>query len=199
MIGFLFLSFGIVLMVRSELGSAPLISLNYYLQKLLPFITFGTMTILTTLIATLIVVYLKRNYVAFIGFGFAITGGILIDLWNLLLDDLSLNIQLYSWLPYLMLFVGLNSLSIGITVTMMTKIPPSPFEDLLSIIYLKTKKMAWSKVILEATLLILALIFGIIYGKPFEQLSLFTVAVVVLNGPIVEIYHRLLKPLGEKL
>jgi uncharacterized membrane protein YczE len=186
-------------MVRSELGSAPLISLNYYLQKLLPLITFGTMTILTTLLATLLLVYLKRNYVVFIGFGFAIAGGIFIDLWNLLIDQLALDINRYVWLPYLMLFFGLNSLSIGITVTMMTKIPPSPFEDLLSIIYLKTQKMAWSKVILEAILLLLALIFGFIYGKPFEQLSLFTLVVVLLNGPIVAFYHRLLKNLGEKL
>ena len=57
----------------------------------------------------------------------------------------------------------------------------------------KTKNYSLAKSILDGTCLLVALVFGFIIGRPFSQINIFSVVIVLGLGPIIGLFIKMFK------
>lgn len=197
--GFLIISLGIVTILYSRLGAAPLDALCYYLYRLTP-LSLGTVAILVGTIATILsyVYGSKKNIL--LSFLFLLVLGLGVDGWKWVYDSGPFAHVTAIWLRLLMAISGIFIVSFGVSLTLTTGLAPLPYERLLVILNQKTHSTTYSKMIIEGIFLVLAVIVGIMTGLLFEQINWFTFVMVVTIGPSIGFFEKHIKKYkGDRL
>jgi len=186
-LGFVMVAFGIVGIIFSRLGASPIDAFNYFLYTLTP-LSLGTVAVLLGLSVSLLCFILERKKDMIYSVIFLFIIGILIDSWKFLFELLPNQFidSFYVRIP----LAGLSLLivSIGVALTMTTGLPSLPFERLLQIMNKKIHSIKWTKIIIEGTFFILAVILGTITKQLFEQVHVFTVVLVIFTGPLISMF-----------
>jgi uncharacterized protein len=193
--GFMIVALGIVGIITVRLGAAPLDAYNYFVYVLMPEgITLGMVNIMTGLIVTGIVWMIERKKSLLISLLFLLSIGVFIDMWKILVD--LVDPAVFEPLPVRLVVAASSLLLIGIgaSLTLVSGLPPSPFEVLMLIINRRVKSMMTSKIMIEGTFFILALILGIVSGRLSEQVNLFTLVLVFAIGPMIQMFVTLFSP-----
>ena len=193
--GFMIVALGIVGIITVRLGAAPLDAYNYFVYVLMPEgISLGMVNIMTGLIVTGIVWMIERKKSLIISLLFLLSIGVFIDMWKALVD--LVDPAVFEPLPVRLVVAASSLLLIGIgaSLTLVSGLPPSPFEVLMLIINRRVKSMMTSKIMIEGTFFILALILGIVSGRLSEQVNLFTLVLVFAIGPMIQMFVTLFSP-----
>lgn len=201
--GFILISLGIVFVLTAQLGAGPMDAFNYYLSEIIsknhPFFTVGRVAILNGLFAVILSYILSKDYKVLISFIFIFIVGNFIDIW----------IYLFGFVPdtwfisftsrFLLASIGILILGVGVALTVNTGYPPSPFESLLLVLDKRINNISITKVLIDGSYLIVALILGYIYGDMLEQIGIFTVVLTLFTGVIVKYFSKHIIKIKSKI
>jgi uncharacterized protein len=190
MAGFVIISIGIVGIIMSRLGAAPIDAFNYFVYTLTPY-SLGTIAILTGLLAAAVAFAIEKKKDIWISVAFLFLIGLLIDLWKYLFEMIPQDILTSYYFRVPLAAFSLIIVSYGVSLTIVSGLPSSPFERLLLALTKYTKNLMLTKIAIEGTFLILAIILGILSGQLFEQVHIYTVVLTFSIGPLVSVFMKL--------
>lgn len=179
---------GIVGIINARLGASPIDAFNWFIYMITP-LSLGTMTVITGLTVSLIAfVFGKKSWDMLISIGLLFSVGIFIDFWKYLFELLP-----DTWFQSLIIRVPMATLSIviisiGTSLTITSGLAMSPFERLMMILSKTVGSPGKAKMVIEGTFLVMAIIIGYLTNRLFEQIHIFSLLMVLLNGPLVGIF-----------
>jgi uncharacterized membrane protein YczE len=94
--------------------------------------------------------------------------------------------------------LGMMLCAFGVAITILTGLPASPYERLMLVIYKKIKVLSLSKIIVEGSFFIIAVILGLMTKSLFEQVHVFTVIMTFMMGILVGMFTHILKKINQK-
>jgi uncharacterized membrane protein YczE len=201
-IGFIIIALGISSILNSNLGASPIDAFNYFLQKIvveyLPWATIGRVIIFTGLMVTVLTFLLNLEKNMIISAVFLFVVGIFVDTWNLAFDLIPTHISSILIIRILMASLGMLLCAFGVSMTILTGLPASPYERLMLVIYKKIKVLSLSKIIVEGSFFVIAIILGLLTKSLFEQVHVFTVVMTFMMGILVGIFTNILKKINKK-
>lgn len=188
--GYLILGLGIMLIIKTKIGSFPYDATVYYLMKIINVkeIDFGITSIITGGIITIINFILIRKKEVFFSFLLILVFGFVLSFWGWFLPD-----SIYQGtfhLDFLIALLGITIVSIALAIIIQNKrFPTSPPE--MSLIYLigKTKNPFISKLIIELTFILIALIMAFILND-FSQITWFSLVTIPLSSVLIHIFNK---------
>lgn len=195
--GFIIIALGIANIITSELGASPIDAFNYFLHKIAVLInsqiTLGMIIIFTGLVVTLLTYLLNRNKDMLISAIFLFVVGIFVDMWMFIFSFIPDALTTILTIRIITATLGMLFCAVGVSITILTGLPSSPYERLMLVINKKINSISKSKIIVEGSFLILAVALGLLTKSLFEQVHIFTIVMTFMMGVLVSFFTRLLK------
>lgn len=198
-LAFFFIAFGIVGIIFSRLGAAPIDAFNYFVYTITP-ISLGTMTVLTGVLVAVICYVIDRKWQMIFSILFLFTVGVFVDAWKWVYELLPAGFyELYSVRIPLAL-ISLFIITFGVGVTISTGLTMAPFEQLMLIIDRKIHNLGLSKMLIEGTFLMAAIALGIYTRQLWDQVFIMTIVITLINGPLSHFFAKqIMKRKGENI
>lgn len=215
LIGAISIGLGVQTVVFSNIGSAPLDALTFYLSRIYLQLfqnsdfsshksILGIASLVVGTIATLILLIVKRDKrLIFTWLNIALVATIIFT-WGFLFDrltPLSNNILVKS----LVAVLGVIILSFGVFLTLISGVPAGPHEELLLLYDRKINNLFVSKLIVEGTNLVLAFsamtISSVVIDKgslEFTQVGIFTIFTIFAVSILIHFFDVIYKKLFVK-
>ncbi len=192
MLGFFIVALGIVGIVYARLGAAPIDAFNYFVYTITP-LSLGTLTVMSGVLVAVICFIIDRKWSILISVGFLFTVGIFVDAWKWVFDLLPavLFMELYYRIP--LALISLFFITFGVALTISTGLTMAPYEQLMLIINRKVHHLGLSKMMIEGTFLVMAIILGIYTRQLRDQVFVMTVIITLVNGPLSHYFYTLIK------
>lgn len=188
--GAVILSLGIQFTILSRIGAGAYDALNNNLSVFLD-ISLGTAMIITTVILFIITMILKPRLEYFIGFLLAVFVGLMIDFFSKIIPS----VDIFP-LQVLYFILGMLNIAFGVALIICSKMPMNAMDNLMMIIVRKTKKpVALIKTLLEVLYAAVAIVLGYLSGIGFGAVSLGTIIMTFLMGPLINIFLKVIKPI----
>lgn len=188
-------SMGITLYLKAGIGVGSWDVLNNNLAQFYRF-SFGTWVFIVGIITILVsqILYFRPDSFLAIISGFIM--GLFADLW-LIVFQFQLNNFYLQLIIFLFATLLLGS---GISLLVLTKLPPTP-ADILMLSLMKRFKVNFfiSRTMTEALALITGIIVGIINNAPFNNIGLGTLLSLSLVGSTVQITSKFWKKLLKQV
>ncbi|TFE02196.1 YczE/YyaS/YitT family protein [Jeotgalibacillus salarius] len=158
LLGLLLLSFGISMMIVADLGVGPWDALYVGLSETIGF-TVGTWVFILGIILILLNGYLMKKMPDFLAIITIFLIGVFMDFWLLVafagVDALTMPVRA------MMLAAGVIIIAVGITFYLQANFARNPIDSLMMAIQVRTgKSLAFSKTVMEVTVLVIAFLFG---------------------------------------
>ncbi|MDE5755787.1 MAG: YitT family protein [Clostridia bacterium] len=205
-IGLFIMAFGVSFSIKADLGTSPVSSIPYTLNlateasSKIPTISVGVTTIIVNvLIVVLQIILLRRKFkpIQLIQIPISIIFGLLINLTNDILRGITLSAY---WQQWLICIVGIVLVAIGVSFEVTAKACTLPGEGLtLALCSLLPKvKFGLMKIIVDCTMVILAVIISFAFIHKLRGVREGTVAAAVCVGFIARLFNKFMIPLGNK-
>jgi uncharacterized membrane protein YczE len=190
MIGILLLSFGISCSVNSQLGAAPMPSLQVGLQQTIG-LTVGSWEFIIGAILVTIMAIVRRSRPDILAFLSSFLTGLSIDMWLYVTEQVYIPEQLPG--KILFLCFGLLFIGLGVSLYLQAKFSPAPPDGMILLLE-GIWKMNRST---SRTLFSLAVVtLGFLFSGP---VGIGTFIMVVSLGPIVAFFYPKVEKLFIKL
>ncbi|RXJ01319.1 membrane protein [Anaerobacillus alkaliphilus] len=187
LVGLLIVSFGVSLMVNSNLGVGPWDALFVGLAMKLG-LTVGSWLVIIGLILILLNSFLYRNKPDFTAFLTIFVLGVLIDFWLIFVFSEIAIISIIVRVIFLL--IGILLIAIGIALYLQANFAKNPIDNLMLAVQFRTgKSLTVSKTIIEVSALLLAFLVG-------GPIGLGTILVTFFIGPLIQIFHS---PISKNL
>lgn len=193
--GMLAIAFGVVFMLRSNIGLSSWDTLHYSMSFLFN-IKIGTAMIIVTGVFTLALIILNKNPKFVVsGLPVLIVGPLINYLNYDLLVDLSANGFVERILFYI---IGIGLLPLGGAFLLASTFPGGIFDEFMMVVArkLKTDKIVLIRVIMEVSAVLTALIFGLIAHIGIGQINIGTLIFTFAVGALVKLYLQLFEKIG---
>jgi uncharacterized membrane protein YczE len=194
-LGGIFIAFGVVFMLRSNMGLSTWDTLHYSLTNLFG-IEMGDATIYVALFFTLLIIVLNRD-IKYLIMAIPIFGvGILINVINLHVmvdfEPVSLVARILSYL------FGLSLLPFGGSLLIISTFPAGVFDEfnLTLMRLLKSNNLVLVRVIMEVTAVLTAFILGAIAGDAIGMINIGTIIFSLTVGLFLKTYLTLFERIG---
>ncbi|AJD89891.1 hypothetical protein JMA_05740 [Jeotgalibacillus malaysiensis] len=179
LLGLLLLSFGISMMIVADLGVGPWDALYVGLSETIGF-TVGTWVFILGIILILLNGYLMKKTPDFLAIITIFLIGVFMDFWLLVafagVDALTMPVRA------MMLVAGVLIIALGITFYLQANFARNPIDSLMMAIKMRTgKSLAFSKTIMEVSVLVIAFLFG-------GPIGLGTVIVAFGIGTLIQLF-----------
>ncbi len=205
-VGLFIMAFGVSFSIKADLGTSPVSSIPYTLNlateasSKIPTISVGVTTIIVNVLIVLLqVILLRRNFqpIQLIQIPISIVFGLLINLTNDILRGITLNAY---WQQWLICIVGIILVAIGVSFEVTAKACTLPGEGLtLALCKLLPKvKFGLMKILVDCTMVILAVIISFVFIHKLRGVREGTVAAAVCVGFIARLFNKFMIPLGNK-
>lgn len=184
-IGLIFISAGVTLMVRADFGISVASSMPYVISLRFQGISFGTWSYLVqgVLVLLLIIIVRKIKISYFLSFLVSVVFGILIDFFYRITADLSGGAIMIRLLYFPM---GLLVLSLGIALIIFSRFPPIPFDLFVKEIALhKSLTFRKTKTGFDLSCLAFSSLFLLFFIHRLTGIGIGSVVAAVLNGTLV--------------
>ncbi len=192
--GVFFISFGVALTIRSNLGTSPISSIAYVSYLLVPALSVGTYTIIVNVLLVLLqLIILKKKKNKFppsvlLQVPFVVIFGLFIDLSLFLTTSLAVDNYLIQWL---LIIVSCIVTAFGIFLELKADVGYLPGEGLTMVISdTYNKNFGMTKVAIDSTMVTLSLIAVLVFHGRLEGVREGTIASAVLVGFIVQFYQK---------
>lgn len=194
-LGMVFISLGVVLVLKSDLGNSTWDTLHYAISRLLE-IKIGWATVIVAFIFVLLVVWMNKNPKYFLMSIPIIIVGPLINLFN---DVILVNLLPTTFLEQLILYVlGLLLLPLGGAFLIISTYPAGVFDEfMLAVMRIKkSSNMVKIRVIMELSAVSTAFIIGLFADIGRGKIYYGTIIFAFAMGPIIKIYLRVAERIG---
>lgn len=195
--GFIVIALGIALIISSRLGASPIDAFNYFLYEIInpifAYATLGRIIIFTGLFVTALAFILNKKPDMLISAVFLFVVGLFVDFWLLIIGFIPDQYTVLLVIRIFMATFGMLFCAFGVAVTILTNLPASPYERLMLVIHKRINNLSLSKMIVEGSFFVLAVILGLLTQKLFEQVHIFTIIMTFMMGILVSIFTHILK------
>lgn len=189
------IAFGVIFMLRSNLGTSTWDTLHYALSQLLD-IEIGDATIVVALFFTVLVIALNKNFkYIFMAIPIFVVG-FLINYINLdLLGSFTVTTIFGRIGSYLL---GLLLLPLGGSLLIVSTFPAGVFDEfnLAVMRVLKTDKLVLIRVIMEISAVLTAFIIGVFANDPQGMINIGTIIFSVTVGSFLKTYLNIFERIG---
>lgn len=190
--GFFICALGIVGIIYARLGASPIDAFNYFVSTTTP-LTLGTVTVLSGFFVSLICFIVDKKWSIIFSMLFLLSVGIFVDGWKFIFDLIP-----SIWLEQLLIRIPLAIISLlliafGVSMTISTGLMMAPYEQLMLIIDRKIHHLGLSKMMIEGTFLIFAVMMGIYTKQLWDQVFVMTIVIALVNGPLTHIFVNIIK------
>lgn len=186
------MAIGVALYLKADIGIGSWDVLHNNLNEFYHY-TFGTWVFIVGIITILIsqIFYFHLRSLLAIVTGFIL--GRLIDMWYIHIFTFDMT-SLVIRIP--LFFLSIVLLGSGISLLVLSKLPPTP-PDILMISLMKKFKLNFltAKTVTEVSVFVVAISIGMIHGKPFNNIGIGTLLTLILIGSIVQVSSYLWKKL----
>lgn len=213
-IGSIFIGFGVQSIIYSSLGAAPLDALTAYLAKIHVHLFSGNLQVIVgiysltigTLLTLILFLFRREKKLIFTWLNIALVAGI-ISLWGILFKN-PIESNSITGIQIVFGVVGIISIAFGVSLTITTGLPPGPHEELLNRYDERLNNLFLSKLIIEVTYLIMAVITMIIYVSlttsitsirdlDFTQIGYFTIITVIGISGLVFVFNFVIEKIQK--
>lgn len=196
-LGFVLVALGIVGIIHAKLGASPLDAFNVFLYTLLnehqvP-VTLGTVIFVIGTIVTLFTFLLTKDKSLVISFVFLLFLSVIVDGWNYLFAFIPESIISHIAFRIADAAIAYAILCFGVALTLSTGLPASPYEKLMLHIDKSINNISISKIFIDGTFFIAAIILGWITGHLFEQVFIMTIIIAFFTGIVVKYFLMIIQ------
>lgn len=179
-IGLSFLSLGISMMILSNLGAGPWDAMYVGLSEKIG-LTVGSWVFIMGVLLIVVNSLLLKKTPDFLAVITILLIGSLIDFWLLVVF---LNFEATAmWMQILFLAVGILVIGIGISFYLQSNFARNPIDNLMMAIQLISgKSLAFTKTVIEVSVLVLAFIIG-------GPIGIGTIIVALIIGPLIQLLY----------
>lgn len=191
-----FIALGVILMIKSTLGTGPWDSFFVALSRITP-LTIGTSAIVALFVITFMVVLARKNFRYLFIFAPIIVVGALIDFYDLIVFAAYEPQSLGRLWPFV---YGILTVPLGGALLMQTRLPAGVFEEVMLLVmdWFKTEKMGRVRILMEMVPVVLALSITLSFFSDWGTLQLGTLVYVLCAGPLIQFYHKQLRRLSDE-
>ncbi len=188
-LGLFVTAFGIILIIRTNLGAGPWDTVNYNLHVLTG-ITIGTASFLINTSIVVFVVLYNKNPKFFISMIPVLSLSLFIDFWDILIFGTYYPTGLI-WRLFLIV-LGAFILTFGLALVVMTRYPAMVFEELTFVVMrmFKTKSFLIARIFIETLAITIATILGFTASIGFGAVGPASIIMAALIGPMVSFHAR---------
>jgi len=193
--GSLAIAFGVVWIIRSDLGTSPWDTLYVAIGTVTP-LTVGTAAIVVTLIITAFIILVRRKLRYFFMAVPIILVGVFIDLFNLVVFS---GFEPEGTMRLAVFLVGLLIIPMGGALLVLSRYPAGVLEELMLLLMklFKTKNLIRVRLFMEATPALLGVLLTGVFKGHIGSLYFGTVVLVLLAGPLFRLYLSLFRRIEE--
>lgn len=190
LIGILCLSFGISCSINSQLGAAPVPSLQAGLQQTVG-LTVGSWELIIGTVLVTIIAIVRRSRPDVLAFLSSFLTGLSIDMWLYLSKQVFIPDQLMGKLLFLCL--GLLFIGLGVSTYLQAKFSPAPPDGMILLLEeIWRLKRSVSRTVFS----LIVLIFAFFFHGP---IGFGTFIMVVSMGPVVALFYPFMEALFNRL
>ncbi|WP_281700061.1 YczE/YyaS/YitT family protein [Cetobacterium somerae] len=196
-LGIIFLSLGIVLAVKSQLGISPISSLPFILSHLTQ-IDLGIFTTIFFIIFIILQMCFNKSFkiekLLFLQFLFSLALGFFVSKITLIFN--SLHIPENLLIKYLFLGSSILTVGLGLTLILLPNFVPGAPEGLMLIISKKFNiPFPKVKIMFDISMVLLASLISFIFLRTVHGIGIGTILSAILVGKVVSFFMKRLKPL----
>lgn len=181
-LGLASLALGVALAVESNLGASAYDSINFAVAGKLN-LTVSVAISVSSIILIIISSIVRREKPRISTFVTGLIMGVLIDFWVIIVENINVN----SLIIQIIVFVfALIFMGVGIAAYVISKLPPSPLDDLLVALDQSTNiSMGKIKIFIDVTCMIIAFLLG-------GPIGIGTILMALLLGPTINFFYKLM-------
>ena len=193
MAGTIVIALGVVLVIKSNLGTGPWDTVFIVLARRISFLTIGQSAILVTGLLTVLTSLLRKNKWLLLMFVPIFMVGNFIDLFDLVVFKDYAPDGFSRLFPYLF---GLMIVPLGGTMLVITRFPAGVFEEMTLLIrdLLHLKNLFFARMLLETFPVVVSLSLSWIWFQDNGAVSFGTLGFIALTGPFFQFYMKRLTP-----
>lgn len=191
--GTVLIAFGVVLVIKSRLGTGPWDTLFIVLARRIDPLTIGISAIIVTAILTVITAYLRKKTSLLMMMIPIFMVGTWIDVFDLVILNGFAPEGLWALTVYIF---GLAIVPLGGTMLVITRYPAGVFEEATLLIkdLLKINNIFPARMLLEIFPVIISLSLSLIWFNDNGEVSFGTLGFILLTGPFFQFYMKRLTP-----
>ncbi len=190
-LGIFIIGHGVALSIRSDLGTSPISSVPYVLNLIVPYITVGTFAILINTLLVLSQVVLlkgKASFIQLIQLPLAFLYGFFIDINLWLTRSLVMDNYLMQLITVI---VSCFVMAFGIFLELKANVGLLPGEGLTLVISRTfNKNFGKTKVAIDSTFVVMAIVFGIVFLGNVQGVREGTVMAALFVGTFTAFYQK---------
>ncbi len=190
-VGAVLIAFGIVMIIRSNLGTSPWDTLHVALAEVTP-LTVGMAIILVTFSLTFFIIVVRKSHRYLFMVIPIVLVGLLIDFFDLVVFD-GFVPEGYAQLGTF--FLGLFTVPFGAAMHIVSRFPAGVFDEFMLVLMklFKTRNMILVRILMEATPVLIGVLLTGYFKGNIGSLYFGTVIFVVLAGPLLRMYIKLIR------
>ncbi len=198
-LGFTLISFGIVGIIRARLGASPIDAFNVFLHTILANnginVTLGTVVFVMGVFATILTYVLTKDKKLIYSFLFLLCLSVFVDGWNYLYGLIPSEILTHMAYRVTSAILVFFIMCYGVALTLLSGLPTLPYERLLLHIDKNIHNISISKIFIDGTFFIGAIVLGLILGIEhlFEQVFIMTFVIAFFTGVVVKFFIKKIK------
>ena len=142
--------------------------------------------------------FLTKDKSLIFSFIFLLILSVVIDGWNALFGLIPVSILEHLAFRISIAAISFFVMCYGVALTLHTKLPTLPYERLLLHIDKNINNISISKIFIDGTFFIFAVILGLIIHKLFEQVHVMTFIIAFFTGICVKWFSKLIDQKSQK-
>ncbi|SKC92344.1 DUF6198 family protein [Maledivibacter halophilus] len=184
LVGLVLNGLAVTLMIKSGLGVSTISSIPLILDLVSSKLTLGMTTFLFQLFLMAILFVVTRKIGQYvISLGLAALFSIILEFYSRIFDGILIN----GIARYLIFLVGFILLAFGITLMIMCKLPPLPFDIFIrDMALISKKKVRTVKTIFDATCVLSTILISYVNFKSIYSVGIGTIFAMVFTGSAIQ-------------
>ena len=186
-LGTLVIALGVVLVIKSTLGTGPWDTLFIVLARKIEPLTIGLSAIIMTILLTALTVILRKDIRLFLMAIPIVMVGTFIDFFDLVVFENYIPTGFLRFIPYIL---GLSLVPLGGAMLVVARYPAGVFEELTLAVkdLLKISDVFKARMLLEMIPVIISLSLSWIWFNDFGAVNIGSLGFVFLVGPQLQMY-----------
>lgn len=186
------MAIGVAFAIRAELGTSPISSFPYVMNKILPF-SFGQITMgMHCILVLLQIIILRKDYkwIQLVQIPVAVLFGFLSDWTLLLLSNISYDTY---WQLWILCIIGILLVALGVSMEISSKASTLAGEGFVLAVCQKSRiSVGNMKIIFDCSLVGLAVLFSLIFLHELVGVREGTAASMILVGSFVKTFNKII-------
>jgi|GEM_PF-795645 len=200
-LGIVLISFGVAGIILTKLGAGTFDAFCTFLTYLIgiKIENVGTVNLVLNLIIAFIIFLITKNKKIFLSMVVGIVLGVFINfaviIYNAIFPVLDSGKSLLEniYFGIFVDFIAIFLVGMGAAILLTKNLIMAPYDELVKVLAIKFKSFKTSKIILDSFFLVNAIILGLIVGRIFEQINIFTVITVYGFGAATGFFVKIIE------